>query len=191
MSSCCPWWNQVWGKSACEQADFPQTHTSEPISSLEPPLLLSSRRGIPVTEYKRCAVSGNEIASKLARRLEPGWCMCTYDVVQNRAENAGTCCKWPLWVPQDNQETQKFQDYELRILIIHKFTSILIFLAGGTWVVWEETAWKETKTKKTSRRNSRTNLVPASHVYHSNGVISSWLSFRTFCDCSDLKTLMV
>ena len=27
---------------------------------------------------------------------------------------------------------QKFQDYELRILIIHKFTSILIFLAGGT-----------------------------------------------------------
>ena len=114
-----------------------------------------------------------------------------YNVIQNRAENAGTCCKWPLRVPQDNQERQKFQDYELRILIIHKFTSILIFLAGGTWVVWEETAWKETKTKKTSRRNSRTNLVPASHVYHSNGVISSWLSFRTFCDCSDLKTLIV
>lgn len=141
--------------------------------------------------YKRFAASGNEIAYEPSRRLEPGWCMCTYNVIQNRAENAGTCCKWPLWVPQDNQETQKFQDYELRILIIHKFTSILIFLAGGTWVVWEETAWKEAKTKKTSRRNSRINLVPASHVYHSNGVISSWLSFRTFCDCSDLKTLMV
>ena len=55
-----------------------------------------------------------------------------YNVIQNRAENAGTCCKWPLRVPQDNQERQKFQDYELRILIIHKFTSILIFLAGGT-----------------------------------------------------------
>ena len=55
-----------------------------------------------------------------------------YNVIQNRAENAGTCCKWPLWVPQDNQERQKFQDYELRILIIHKFTSLLIFLAGGT-----------------------------------------------------------
>ena len=55
-----------------------------------------------------------------------------YNLIQNRAENAGTYCKWPLWVPQGNQERQKFQDYELRILIIHKFTSILIFLAGGT-----------------------------------------------------------
>ena len=55
-----------------------------------------------------------------------------YNVIQNRAENAETCCKWSLWVPQDNQERRKFQDYELRILIIHKFTSILIFLAGGT-----------------------------------------------------------
>ena len=178
---------------ACEQADFPQTRTSEQISSPEPPVTL-----VQLKRHSRyCTKGARPLGTRLhniyepACRLEPGWCMCTCNVIQNPAENAGTCCKRPLWVPQDNQETQKFQDYELHILIIHKFTSISIFLAGGTWVVWEETAWKETKTKKTSRRNSRTNLVPASHVYHSNGVISSWLSFRTFCDCSDLKTLIV
>ena len=37
---------------ACEQADFPQTRTSEPISLPEPVLLFSSGRGIPITLQK-------------------------------------------------------------------------------------------------------------------------------------------
>ena len=73
--------------------------------------------------YKRVAVSGNEIASEPARRLEPGWCMCTYNVMQNRAENGYF---WFHRITKKHRNSKIMSHVLLTlnavILITHKFT---------------------------------------------------------------------